>query len=49
MNSFSNYGVAAHPHLRGGADSSMVKLGESRMSHHMEDELNSGQVTPIKK
>jgi hypothetical protein len=27
----------------------MVKLGESRMSHHMEDELKSGQVTPIKK
>ena len=49
MNSFSNYGVAA---LRGGgtgADSSMVKMGESRMLHHIEDELNSEQVTPIKK
>ena len=50
MNSFSNYGVAA---LRGGgatgADSSMVKMGESRMSHHIEDELNSEHVTPIKK
>jgi hypothetical protein len=24
-------------------------MGESRMSHHIEDEFNSGQVTPIKK
>jgi hypothetical protein len=27
----------------------MVKMGESRMSHHIEDELNSEHVTPIKK
>ena len=48
MNSFSNYGVETHHHNRGGADSSMVKLGESRMSR-IEDDLHSGQVTPIKK
>ena len=52
MNSFGNYGAGAQSQLRGGgtgADSSLVKMGESRMSHQIEDELNSEQVTPIKK
>ena len=55
MNSFSNYGANHGEHLLrvgggalGPADSSMVKIGESRMSR-IEDDDHSDQVTPIKK